>query len=118
VWDGTTKLAEYRSATTSVPAGMSVRIGKLEPRGKFQYLKDSFISGPNAMVTAGENGLVLDGYWLDNVVFENTTLIYRGGPVILQNVRFVNCTFDVRRSPQAEQLLAAAIKQPVNATIG
>jgi hypothetical protein len=118
VWEGTTKLAEYRSETTSVPPGFKVHIGQLSQRGPFRYLKDSLLSGPRAMVMAGENGFVLDGFYLENVVFENATIVYKGGPVILQNVHFVNCQFDMRKSPQSEQLLEATVKQPVNVTIG
>jgi hypothetical protein len=118
VWDGTIKLAEYRSATTSTPPGIKLSIGELSQRGGFRYLKDSLLSGPNAMVMAGENGFVLDGFWLDNVVFENARIIYKGRPTILHNVRFVNCQFEVTKSPQSERLLEAAIKeQPVDVNI-
>jgi hypothetical protein len=118
VWDGTTKLAEYRSAINTVPTGFEVKTGELGRKGPFRYLKDSFISGPNAIAMGAEHGFVLDGFWLDNVVFENTTIIYHGGPVILENVRFVNCHFEVTKSPHSEQLIEAAVKQPVNVTIG
>jgi len=117
-WDGTTKLAEYRSAISTVPLGFGIHIGELSHKGGFRYLKDSLISGPSAIAMGTERGFVLDGFFLDNVVFENANIIYKGGPVVLQNVRFVNCQFDVRRSPRSEQLLEAAMKQPVNATIG
>lgn len=111
-------LVEYRSAVSSVPSGFTaVRIGQLSRRGPFRYLKDSLISGQNAIAMGTEKGFVLDGFYLDNVVFENANIIYHGGPVILQNVRFVNCTFSVRRSPQSEKLLEAAAKEVVNAAI-
>jgi hypothetical protein len=38
-------------------------------------------------------GLVLDNTLLKNVVIRNATIFYSGGPVSLQNVIFVNCTF-------------------------
>jgi hypothetical protein len=118
VWDGTVKLAEYRSAITTVPAGSVVRIGAIGQKGSFRYLKDSLISGPDAIGIGGENGFVLDGFYLQNDIFENATIIYHGGPVMLQNVRFVNCRFQVNRSAQAEQLMEAAIKQPILAFVG
>jgi hypothetical protein len=117
-WEGSTKLVEYRSVISAVPAGLEVHIGELSQRGPFRYLKDSLISGPTAVTMGTEKGFVLDGFYLDNVVFENANIIYHGGPVILQNVRFVNCTFDVRRSSQSEKLLEAATKGSVNAAIG
>jgi hypothetical protein len=117
-WEGSTRLVEYRSAISSVPPGATVRIGELSRRGPFSYLKDSFISGPNAIAMGTEKGFVLDGFELENVIFENATIIYHGGPVILQNVRFVNCSFEVRKSSQSEMLLEAATKDSVNVAIG
>jgi hypothetical protein len=117
-WEGSTKLVEYRSAISTVPAGFGVYIGELSRKGPFRYLKDSLISGPNAIGMGTEKGFVLDGFYLENDVFENAIIIYKGGPVVLQNVRFVNCTFDVRKSPQSEKFLEAATKESVNAAIG
>jgi hypothetical protein len=117
VWEGSMKLVEYRSAVSMVPTGFGVHIGELSRRGPFRYLKDSLISGPNAIAMGTERGFVLDGFYLENVVFENAHIIYHGSPVVLQNVRFVNCTFDVQRSSQSEQLLEAATKESVNAVI-
>jgi hypothetical protein len=117
-WDGSTKLVEYRSAISQVPTGLEVHIGEMGQRGPFRYLKDSLISGPSAIAIGTEKGFVLDGFYLDNVVFQNANIIYHGGPVVLQNVRFVNCKFDVRKSSQSEQLLEAAIKELVNVAIG
>src|SRR2546430_386478 len=84
-------------------ASVDKHIGQMGRNGPFQYLKDSLISGPNAIAMGTEKGFVLDGFYLDNVVFQNANIIYHGGPVILQSVRFVNCTFDVRRSSQSEK---------------
>jgi len=53
-----------------------------------------------------------------NVVFENMTIRYNGGPVILHNVRFINCRFEVPNSPRGYQLLASAVEQPANVQIG
>lgn len=118
-WEGTTKLAEYRSATTSVPLGTFVHIGEMSQKGNFRYLKDSVISGQNAIrIDAGCEGFDLDGWFLDNVVFQNVTICYNGRAAILNNVRFVNCKFSVEKSPKTEQLMEAAVKESVNVAIG
>jgi hypothetical protein len=117
-WNGATALAEYRSQLNSVPPGLSeAHIGELGRKGPFRYLKDSFISGPQAIQMSGESGFVLDGFYLENDTFVGATIIYKGGPVILQNVRFVNCKFEIQRSPHAAQLLEAAVKESVNLNI-
>src|SRR5580704_3273789 len=61
-WDGATKLVEYRSATTPVPAGFVVDIGEMGQRGQFRYLKNSLISGQNAIRTPGCQGFDIDGW--------------------------------------------------------
>ena len=49
----------------------------------------------------------LDGFYLKNVVFQNTALTYRGGPLILENVYFVDCEFRVDSSRGSWELLSA-----------
>jgi hypothetical protein len=118
-WEGTKELAEYRSATASVPAGFSgVHIGEMGQRGPFRYLKDSFMSGQNAIRTPGCQGFDLDGWYLENVVFWDVTICYRGGLAVLSNVHFVNCHFDIEKSTRADQLMEAVVKQPANIAIG
>ena len=56
---------------------------------------------------------VLDGiHWYD-VVFENVHIVYSGGPVELQNVRFINCTFDIKNDTRNNDklLLYAALNR-------
>jgi len=118
-WDGTTKLVEYRSAITSVPSGFNgAAIGEMGQKGGFRYLKNSLISGQNAIRTPGCQGFDLDGWYLENVVFQNVTVCYRGGSAVLSNVHFVNCQFDIVKSPKADQLIEAVVKQPANVALG
>jgi hypothetical protein len=119
IWEGTTSLANYRSAITEVPAGFNyVSIGVMGQKNGFRYLKNSLFSGRNAVKSPGCDGFDLDGWYLDNVVFEGVTICYRGSPAILSNVHFVNCRFDVAKSPKAGLLLEAVIKQSANAALG
>ena len=66
--------------------------------------------GPSLMVVDGEyqNKFRLDGYWLKHVVIRNAAIQYRGGPVILEDVYFVNCTFEIDRTLPS-QLLADSV---------
>jgi hypothetical protein len=50
---------------------------------------------------------VLDGVHLTNVIFIDLRIVYRGGPVFLKNVVFVNCTFNVEQSEKGSQFLEA-----------
>jgi len=49
--------------------------------------------------------IVLDGEYMKNVIIRNANVSYRGGPVVLENVYFVNCTFSsFRPTPNSRQL--------------
>lgn len=47
-------------------------------------------------------GFILDGYRLKNVIFKDSKIIYEGGPVEMENVYFVNCTFEVSKRPNGK----------------
>lgn len=53
--------------------------------------------------------LLLDGYRLKNVVFHDVQISYGGGPLVMENVYFVNCTFHLQPNPNARQLTAAVL---------
>lgn len=52
--------------------------------------------------------LVLDDTRLKNVIIMNSKVKYLGGPAQLENVYFVNCTFEIVRQPTG-QLFASAV---------
>jgi hypothetical protein len=59
--------------------------------------------GPQFLrVVGGE--VRLDGYYIKRVILENVHVIYRGGALTLENVYFVNCTFDVSQQPRGQEL--------------
>ena len=113
-------LAEYRSEIAPNPQSLSrgseFSFGEMRQMGPFLYLKDGYLKGNALSTSAGLNAL--DYTILDNVTFENAEITYNGGPVLLRNVRFINCRFHVPDAPQGEQFLAATIKQPANVQIG
>jgi hypothetical protein len=45
------------------------------------------------VIEGGMHALVLDGAYMKNVIIRNSAVVYSGGPVLLENVYFVNCTF-------------------------
>lgn len=115
---GTLTLAEYESAITpSTSTSPHVfHIGMLKQEGGITYLADTTIQ-KNDFVNSPE-GIDIDYFVLDNVTFQNATIVYRGGPVIFRNVRFINCRFVVPDSPRGDQLLESVVKQPANTQIG
>jgi hypothetical protein len=52
----------------------------------------------------------LDGMFLKHVTIRDVTISYEGGPVILDDVYFVNCTFDVRHAPNSQELATAILE--------
>ena len=117
VHDALVQLAEYRAGINGPDE--VVRIGDMRREGQFTLLKDSVISSQNAVQIGSDKGFVLDGFILDNVTFQDTTIIYKGArPVKLHNIRFINCRFLVNLSPQGTQLLTALVEPVVNTQIG
>jgi hypothetical protein len=57
---------------------------------------------PNADLPAAPNYLLIehtvidiDGFFLRNVVFRDSHIIYKGAPIDMQGTYFVRCTFDI-----------------------
>ncbi len=109
------------AVTNGVPVKLSLSPPPAVPaESAFRY--EQLGSNQNANVTAGpatafmdgggSAAIAIDNYWIKNVVFRNATIVYRGGPVRLENVYFVNCRFDFTLVPDgrnlAERLLASA----------
>jgi hypothetical protein len=55
---------------------------------------------------------VLDGKLVRNVVFMGVTIEYNGGPLLMEQTYFVNCTFKSSRSSTAEAFLSAVLDGP------
>lgn len=121
---GLVQLAEYRSAVSTTPATFHPKTTLNSFSGSFVigrdgrvHMSDALIVGEKAFANSSE-GTVIDGMVLDNVVFQDAKIIYKGGPVTLHNVWFINCQFQVSRVPNVERLLEAVIQQPSNLAIG
>lgn len=53
--------------------------------------------------------LILDMEYMKNVVVRNAVVRYSGGPVRLENVYFVNCTFEVPARPSGQSFAKAVL---------
>jgi hypothetical protein len=83
----------------SAPAGEAAQFG---------HLGESFnanIAGPEWVLFKG-GSIKIDGYRMKRVVIRDALVIYKGGPVDLRDVYFINCTFDVKYSVTSERLYA------------
>ena len=67
------------------------------------------------VIDSKHNTIGIDDFFMKNVIIRNSVIEYKGGPLKLQNVYFVNCTF---KFPTVEPSrgLALAILQSPNAT--
>jgi hypothetical protein len=83
-------------------------IGEKEDRNK------GLTSGPEWIIAEG-GAVGLDGIYLQSVIFHNVRIKYFGGPLIMKNVYFIDCTFDMNVQPRTEQF-AMALLAPTPST--
>jgi hypothetical protein len=97
-------LANYRSSITTVQISGPV----FQCTGEAS-VKPSF-DGTHSVKNISLVGcvVVLDNKDLTNVTFINAHIIYRGGPLHLDHVLFVNCTFEAQPDKNASNLLEYA----------
>lgn len=104
-WSAQLALVDYRSSLPTEPTP------PISATPKFVF-HGAMMNG-GAVINGGQK---LDGAYWRNYTFENARIEYDGGPMILENVRFINCTFVVRYSPRGEQLAEMVLTQ--NAVTG
>lgn len=114
---GLLTLAEYRTAVAEPMTNSSIlSAGKMETRGPLTIISDTGFFGRG--FNNSPEGIDIDGFIMEDVVFENVTIVYRGTlPVSMKNVRFINCRFVVPDTPRGDQLLIAAVQPKANAQI-
>jgi hypothetical protein len=114
-----TQLAEYRSALKPPlpPDPATITCGS--------PFHDETLYKPEVPMTNNLKNLtirdcpqVLDGFAWANVVFINSHIVYKGGPVLLDNVTFINCTFDVVGSNAGPGILKYAALDQKELTFG
>jgi hypothetical protein len=52
----------------------------------------------------------LDGHHFKNVIFENIQITYDGGPLILENVAFINCSFHLGQNEEVALFASNVLK--------
>src|SRR5207245_10955818 len=69
---------------------------------------------PYRITVDGHNELwvLLDGEYWKNVTIKNARIVYKGGPIQLENVYFVNCTFDMQFTNPAVVLARKVLDSP------
>jgi len=84
----------------------SEKLANLQPSNCAEYAK---------ITSAGEGHHPtpeLDGNHFRNVIFENVTIVYHGGPLILENVIFVKCSFNFGPGQGTHELGMSFFKKP------
>jgi len=85
----------------------------------FQRLNDTRrLSGyghPLVLVSGIRVEINIDEFHLRNVIFENVKIEYDGGPLVMENVYFVNCTFELKPT-KPSQLFATEVLAKVPST--
>lgn len=67
-------------------------------------------SAPAALIFRNA-AVLLDGLFLKNVFIENSHITYGGGALVLENVSFIGCTFDVVQDANGRSFAAAVLAQ-------
>ena len=76
------------------------------------------LTGPLFLVIKG-GSLILDSTYMKNIVIQGSHVSYRGGPLTMDNVYFVNCTFDIQQLPKGLEFAKAAfLIYPLTFTTG
>jgi hypothetical protein len=66
--------------------------------------------GTQLIVLEGNDAaILLDWKYMKNVIIRNLTVVYHGGPLILDKVYFVNCTFNLESNPKSQDLTKAIL---------
>jgi hypothetical protein len=108
-WDAVVSLLDYRSFITAsedpsydTPAPRTIPAPQFPPGRLPEGIKVYRIG----FTVAGtySDTIAIDGAWWEGVTFRNLTIQYSGGPVVLRNVTFENCKFQISFSPQSKEL--------------
>jgi hypothetical protein len=92
----------------AVPKEQAAQFTKIGGQGQGDLNQSSTLG--NGIIFVDDGGVVLDDMQLKNVVFRNVFISYQGGPISMQNVYFINCTFDVKQQSNGRALVTAALK--------
>lgn len=92
--------AELKSAGRVVPKGKEA---VAEPIGR--DLNPNFTTGREFLIVRGAS-IPIDGMHFRNVIFYGSKILYQGGPIQLENVKWINCEFAVAPNDAGRKLVA------------
>ncbi len=70
---------------------------------------DASLSMGNDWILGTGGAATLDGAQLKKVIFRNVYVVYDGGPLQMENVYFLNCTFDIKQQANGERFALALL---------
>ncbi len=88
------RLQAYWGTEDKHQAAVMRKIGEEDPNSQLKTVPYHLLLSDGAAV--------LDGQHFKNVTLSNMRIIYRGGPVILENVVFSDCMFEVQSTPNGQ----------------
>jgi hypothetical protein len=62
--------------------------------------------------TGGNDSVYIDGMDMKNILIRHANIFYEGGPVIMENICFVNCAFRLIQNSTTAQLAAKVLESP------
>jgi hypothetical protein len=99
------------SVSGGVPTERSARLYSLAEGPE----DDTLPSGKEVILLEG-GAVALDGVGLKHVVIRNATVFYSGGPVQMEDVAFVNCTFVLDDMPRTREFASSVLREPSSTT--
>jgi hypothetical protein len=106
-WSARLALVDYRSSLQKPFQGKTVTVTNQEPPFKIPRLPT--VEG----LVYSDVTQRLDGAFWKDTVFENAHIVYDGGPMALQNVRFINCRFTMNYSRRTDRLANLILDQNI-----
>ncbi len=95
-------------AAGSAPPGRAARFEPLNP----EVIAHDQDEAAYLIVDLHGFSVVLDNMRLKHVILKNAHVMYRGAPIDLQDVTFVNCSFEFVRDDRGQQLAQAILATP------
>jgi hypothetical protein len=102
------------------PKVSTIGIAPIEQAARFNLIGRNFnanqVEGNEFIIVEGGEP-ILDNMELKNVVFTSGQIVYRGGPLVMDNVVFVNCTFQIVQEANGQKVSTAILTGNPNANI-
>jgi hypothetical protein len=99
---------------TQPPRFFVFGVAPLEQAAQLQKIGEPLTTDKNegnSFILVDGGAVLIDGYQFKNVIFRNARITYHGGPLVMENVYFLNCTFDIPQQNNGQQLATALLKR-------